>query len=252
MKGRVCVAVGQCFPPSAWAAPMQHPYLRWQLCDCLDAGSGAVVLPVASVRPVHALCRPLAPLARSVCHSATVFANSLMHCGTTVDAFLRENLEWLKKATNWAKFSATAGAPLAHLMRLARLSLPQPAPGLTSRFCCWAQLCRPSFAPARPLLSGRAPRGGAAPQLFPSPAGFELVPFCACRPGSDPPRQRGQEPHSDVCVPALRPGRHHPQPLLRCAPSLAGQSPSAISLYTTAFFLRGELLLTLLLRLSPL
>lgn len=28
-----------------------------------------------------------------------------------VDAFLRENLEWLKKATNWAKFSATAGAP---------------------------------------------------------------------------------------------------------------------------------------------
>lgn len=46
---------------------------------------------------------------RSVCHSATVFANSLMHCGTTVDAFLRENLEWLKKATNWAKFSATAG-----------------------------------------------------------------------------------------------------------------------------------------------
>jgi hypothetical protein len=32
-----------------------------------------------------------------------------MHCGTTVDAFLRENLDWLKKATNWAKFSATAG-----------------------------------------------------------------------------------------------------------------------------------------------
>ena len=46
----------------------------------------------------------------SVCHSATVFANSLMHCGTTVDAFLRENLDWLKKATNWAKFAATAGA----------------------------------------------------------------------------------------------------------------------------------------------
>jgi 26S proteasome regulatory subunit N2 len=33
-----------------------------------------------------------------------------MHCGTTVDAFLRENLDWLKKATNWAKFAATAGA----------------------------------------------------------------------------------------------------------------------------------------------
>ncbi|KAL4423070.1 hypothetical protein ABPG77_005875 [Micractinium sp. CCAP 211/92] len=50
----------------------------------------------------------------SVCHSATVFANSLMHCGTTVDAFLRENLEWLKKATNWAKFSATAGLGVIH------------------------------------------------------------------------------------------------------------------------------------------
>lgn len=31
-----------------------------------------------------------------------------MHAGTTVDAFLRDNLEWLVKATNWAKFSATA------------------------------------------------------------------------------------------------------------------------------------------------
>ncbi|KAI3426179.1 hypothetical protein D9Q98_008556 [Chlorella vulgaris] len=50
----------------------------------------------------------------SVCHSATVFANSLMHCGTTVDAFLRENLDWLKKATNWAKFSATAGLGVIH------------------------------------------------------------------------------------------------------------------------------------------
>ena len=32
-----------------------------------------------------------------------------MHCGTTVDTFLRENLDWLARATNWAKFSATAG-----------------------------------------------------------------------------------------------------------------------------------------------
>ena len=52
---------------------------------------------------------PPPPSCCSVCHSATVFANSLMHCGTTVDGFLRENLDWLKKATNWAKFAATAG-----------------------------------------------------------------------------------------------------------------------------------------------
>lgn len=51
---------------------------------------------------------------QSVCHSATVFANAVMHCGTTVDAFLRENLDWLARATNWAKFSATAGLGVIH------------------------------------------------------------------------------------------------------------------------------------------
>lgn len=44
-----------------------------------------------------------------MCHSATVWANAIMHAGTGVDAFLRTNLEWLAKATNWAKFGATAG-----------------------------------------------------------------------------------------------------------------------------------------------
>jgi hypothetical protein len=28
----------------------------------------------------------------SVCHSATIYANALMHAGTTADTFLRENL----------------------------------------------------------------------------------------------------------------------------------------------------------------
>eukprot|EP01102_Stenamoeba_stenopodia_P013510 TRINITY_DN4394_c0_g1_i1.p1 TRINITY_DN4394_c0_g1~~TRINITY_DN4394_c0_g1_i1.p1 ORF type:complete len:951 (-),score=235.34 TRINITY_DN4394_c0_g1_i1:34-2886(-) len=50
----------------------------------------------------------------SVCHSATVFANAIMHAGTTTDTFLRENLEWLSRATNWAKFSATAGLGVIH------------------------------------------------------------------------------------------------------------------------------------------
>ena len=31
-----------------------------------------------------------------------------MHCGTTTDTFLRDNLEWLSRATYWAKFTATA------------------------------------------------------------------------------------------------------------------------------------------------
>uniref|UniRef100_A0A0E0H5R3 26S proteasome non-ATPase regulatory subunit 1 homolog n=1 Tax=Oryza nivara TaxID=4536 RepID=A0A0E0H5R3_ORYNI len=50
----------------------------------------------------------------SVCHSATICANAIMHAGTTVDTFLRENLEWLSRATNWAKFSATAGLGVIH------------------------------------------------------------------------------------------------------------------------------------------
>lgn len=37
-----------------------------------------------------------------------------MHAGMTSVLFLRENLEWLGKATNWAKFSATAGLGVIH------------------------------------------------------------------------------------------------------------------------------------------
>eukprot|EP00795_Rhopilema_esculentum_P016345 gene16345-7737_t len=50
----------------------------------------------------------------SVCHTATVIANAFMHSGTTSDAFLRNNLEWLSRATNWAKFSATASLGVIH------------------------------------------------------------------------------------------------------------------------------------------
>lgn len=50
----------------------------------------------------------------SVTHSATILANAYMHAGTTIDTFLRENLEWLSRATNWSKFSATAGLGVIH------------------------------------------------------------------------------------------------------------------------------------------
>lgn len=50
----------------------------------------------------------------SVCHGAAIVANALMHSGTTVDTFLRENLDWLSRATNWAKFTATAGLGVIH------------------------------------------------------------------------------------------------------------------------------------------
>lgn len=50
----------------------------------------------------------------SVCHSSTVIANAFMHYGTTSDQFLRDNLEWLSRATNWAKFTATASLGVIH------------------------------------------------------------------------------------------------------------------------------------------
>ncbi|OQR88690.1 26S proteasome non-ATPase regulatory subunit, partial [Thraustotheca clavata] len=50
----------------------------------------------------------------SVLHNAAVCSHALMHCGTTVDTFLRENLEWLGKASNWAKFTATASIGVIH------------------------------------------------------------------------------------------------------------------------------------------
>jgi len=50
----------------------------------------------------------------SICHTATVISNAFMHCGTTSDTFLRNNLEWLARATNWAKFTATASLGVIH------------------------------------------------------------------------------------------------------------------------------------------
>lgn len=50
----------------------------------------------------------------SVLHHAAVVAHAYMNSGTTNDAFLRENLEWLGKATNWAKFTATASLGVVH------------------------------------------------------------------------------------------------------------------------------------------
>ncbi len=50
----------------------------------------------------------------SVLHGATVIAHGYMNAGTTTDTFLRENLEWLGRASNWAKFTATASIGVVH------------------------------------------------------------------------------------------------------------------------------------------
>merc|ERR1719457_364949 len=50
----------------------------------------------------------------SICHNGCVIANGFMHAGTTIDQFLRDNLDWLSRAANWAKFTATSSLGVIH------------------------------------------------------------------------------------------------------------------------------------------
>jgi len=50
----------------------------------------------------------------SVLHNCAVMTHSYLNVGTTDDSFLRDHLEWMKKASNWAKFSATASLGVIH------------------------------------------------------------------------------------------------------------------------------------------
>jgi len=76
----------------------------------------------------------------SICHTATVIANGLMHSGTTHDQFLRDNLDWLSRATNWAKLSATATLGVIHRghekesLSLMQSYLPKDSSGTSSGY----------------------------------------------------------------------------------------------------------------------
>ena len=50
----------------------------------------------------------------SVTHGSVIFANAFMCAGTSDDSFLRDNLTWVAKATNWGKFSAVACLGVIH------------------------------------------------------------------------------------------------------------------------------------------
>ncbi|KAL8776297.1 MAG: hypothetical protein Q9213_008324 [Squamulea squamosa] len=50
----------------------------------------------------------------SIFHTAVTLATAFMHSGTTHDKFFRENLDWLAKAVNWSKFTATAALGVIH------------------------------------------------------------------------------------------------------------------------------------------
>jgi len=68
----------------------------------------------------------------SIFHSALTFSNAFMHAGTNSDEFLRNNLDWLGKASNWSKFTATAALGVIHKgnirngMAMLQPYLPQP------------------------------------------------------------------------------------------------------------------------------
>ena len=50
----------------------------------------------------------------SIFHSGLTFANAFMNAGTLSDNFIRTNLDWLAKASNWSKFTATAALGVIH------------------------------------------------------------------------------------------------------------------------------------------
>ena len=50
----------------------------------------------------------------SIYHSAISFSQAFACCGTASDAFLRDNLTWVARATNWSKFSTTSSLGLLH------------------------------------------------------------------------------------------------------------------------------------------
>lgn len=47
-------------------------------------------------------------------HNACVVTHSFMNAGTTKDTFLRDNLDWLGKASNWSKFTAVGSIGVVH------------------------------------------------------------------------------------------------------------------------------------------
>lgn len=50
----------------------------------------------------------------SLLHNCAVVTHAFLNAGTTNDSFLREHLDWMRKASNWSKFSATASLGLIH------------------------------------------------------------------------------------------------------------------------------------------
>ena len=87
--------------------------------------SGSVSVKL-NVQFLHAYCHAdkliLANIQKSatssVLHQATIVAHGFMYAGTAFEKFLTQNSAWVRKATNWAKFSVVASKGAIHKGRL--------------------------------------------------------------------------------------------------------------------------------------
>merc|ERR1712226_161435 len=76
----------------------------------------------------------------SVTHNATIISNAMMYAGTTSAKFLRDNLDWLSRSTNWAKFTATSSVGVIHkgheadALKLLSIYLPKDSATSTSPY----------------------------------------------------------------------------------------------------------------------
>eukprot|EP00127_Corallochytrium_limacisporum_P003055 Clim_evm11s145 gene=Clim_evmTU11s145 len=62
-----------------------------------------------------------------ICFTAVVLSHAFMQAGTANDAFLRDNLEWLGRATNWTKFIAASTLGVIHRGNIGQsMSLLEP------------------------------------------------------------------------------------------------------------------------------
>ncbi len=70
----------------------------------------------------------------SVCHLGVIIANSLFNSHTKNDSFLKDNIEWCAKATNWARFTATSSLGAIHMGNISKgLDIMKPyMPGSSS------------------------------------------------------------------------------------------------------------------------
>jgi 26S proteasome regulatory subunit N2 len=107
--------------------------LRRILCDSLDIDITLNFLFLQSKTDLSILndIKTATENRSMVLHNATVAAHAYMNAGTTQDTFLRENLTWLRKATNWSKFTAVSSIGVVHRghvhesMKLLQPYLPQ-------------------------------------------------------------------------------------------------------------------------------